>query len=663
MMPLLRTAVLWCFGILLAWVALLEANVLFLPDLQVGPVFGDYAHNVIEVIAGLLCIAGALRATGRERAAWLLIGIGVEAWALGNLYYTLVLYDVESPPIPSLADAGFLLYPLLSLVGVLLLLRAPSRNVPRTLWTDGSIAALAVTAVSAAIVFDTALDAAAGQPLAVATSLAYPLTDLVLIGVFVGALASTGWRLDRTWLALAAGIGAFWLADSLYLVETAKGTYQPPAWYDIGWTLGLLLVALAPWQPVQVRRPAVPDGLRFIAVPLSFGALSLGLLAYGCLAGMNPLAVALATASLLAVMGRLMLTFRENIAVLTTSRTEALADALTGLGNRRALARELDHRLAAADDGDPLVLVLFDLDGFKQYNDTFGHPAGDALLTRLGTTLKSYLQGRGSAYRMGGDEFCALFAPGNEIAEPIIHGAAHALTEHGEGFSVTCSYGSIVLPREADTAVEALRIADQRMYAQKNAGRSSATRQSKDVLVRALAESNPELSLHLEGVAQLAEGTARRLGLPTDEVDRVRHAAELHDVGKVAIPDAILNKPGPLDPLEWDFIRRHTLIGERIIAAAPALGPVAALVRSSHERWDGTGYPDKLTQQQIPVGSRIVAVADAFDAMTAQRPYNAAITPELALTELRNCAGTQFDPVVVDAFCEAWTELRAPAPA
>ncbi len=659
----LRPAVMCGFGILFAWVAILEAQVLFLPDLQVGPVFGDYAHNAIEVIAGLLCLAGALRATGRERAAWLLTGTGVEAWALGNLYYTVVLYDVESPPIPSLADAGFLLFPILALIGVILLLRARSRNVPKTLWTDGSIAALAVTALSAAIVFDTALDAAEGKPLAIATSLAYPLTDLVLIGVFVGALASTGWRMDRTWIALTLGIGSFWLADSLYLVATARGTYEAPAWYDIGWTLGLLLVALAAWQPVQVRRPAVPDGLRFIAVPLGFGVVSLALLAYGCLAGMNPLAVGLSTASLIAVMGRLMLTFRENIAVLTTSRAEALADALTGLGNRRALTRELAHRLPTADDGNPLVLVLFDLDGFKQYNDTFGHPAGDALLARLGGALETYLKGRGSAYRMGGDEFCALFEPADEVAEPIIRGAARALTEHGEGFSVTCSFGAIVLPREAQNATAALRIADHRMYAQKNAGRSSATRQSKDVLVRALAESNPELSVHLEGVAKLAEGTARRLGLQTDEVERVRHAAELHDVGKVAIPDAILNKPGPLDPLEWEFIRRHTLIGERIISAAPALGAVAALVRSSHERWDGTGYPDNLSEQQIPVGSRVVAVADAFDAMTAERSYNRAITPERALSELRRCAGSQFDPVVVDAFCEAWADLRARAPA
>ena len=176
-------------------------------------------------------------------------------------------------------------------------------------------------------------------------------------------------------------------------------------------------------------------------------------------------------------------------------------------------------------------------------------------------------------------------------------------------------------------ATEALRIADQRMYAQKNAGRTSATRQSKAVLVRALSERNPELFTDLEGVAELAESTARRLGLGEEEAEQISHAAELHDIGKVAIPDAILSKPGTLDPREWEFIRRHTLIGERIIAAAPALGAVARLVRSSHERWDGTGYPDRLPGQQIPLGARVVGVADAFNAMTSERPYSPAVTP------------------------------------
>ena len=207
----------------------------------------------------MLCLGGAWQAR-REQTAWLLIGIGVLAWALGNLYYTVVLYDLEAPPIPSPADVGFLLFPVLAGAGVFALVRARTRDVPTTLWIDGAIAALAVTAVSAAIVFQTAFDNVSGKPVEVATTLAYPVADLILIGVAVGALSATGWRLDRTWVLLAAGIATFWLADSLYLVESLLGTLQSPAWYDICWTLGLLIVALASWQPAMVRRPASPDG-------------------------------------------------------------------------------------------------------------------------------------------------------------------------------------------------------------------------------------------------------------------------------------------------------------------------------------------------------------------------------------------------------------------
>src|SRR5829696_5906242 len=451
-----RRVVMALFAVLGAWVAILELQVVAIPGLSLGPITSDYAHNVIEVLAGLLCLGGAWQAR-REQNAWLLIGIGVLAWALGNLYYTVVLYDMESPPIPSPADAGFLLFPVLGMIGVLALVRARTHDVPKTLWTDGSIAALAVTAVSAAVIFQAAFDNVSGKTMVVATTLAYPLTDLLLIGVIVGALASTGWRLDRTWVTLAAGIGVFWIADSFYLVESVTGTLSSPSWYDIGWSLGLLLVAFASWQPAAVRRPAVPEGLRFISVPLAFGAVGLAMLIYGCLTDMNPVAVGLSALPLVAVMARLTLTFRENVSMLHTSRDEALTDALTGLGNRRALLRQLAHLVPDADDARPVVLVLFDLDGFKHYNDTFGHPAGDALLVRLGANLETYLSGRGRAFRMGGDEFCALFEP-------------------GEGFNVTSSYGSITLPREAQDATEALRIADQRMYAQKNAGRTSATR-------------------------------------------------------------------------------------------------------------------------------------------------------------------------------------------
>jgi len=264
---------------------------------------------------------------------------------------------------------------------------------------------------------------------------------------------------------------------------------------------------------------------------------------------------------------------------------------------------------------------------------------------------------------MGGDEFCVLIEPGNDDPEQLVRSAAAALSESGDGFSIGCSFGSILLPQEATDPAEALRVADQRMYAQKHAGRMSAGRQSKDVLLTALTERSPDLGGHLSSVAELAERTARRLALPVEEVERIRHAGELHDAGKVAIPEAILAKPGPLSEDEWAFVRRHPLIGERIVRSAPSLSRVAELVRSTHERFDGQGYPDRLQADAIPLGSRIVAVCDAFDAMTAGRPYAAARTPEEALEELRRCAGTQFDPAVVETFRTviAETTLRAAA--
>jgi HD-GYP domain-containing protein (c-di-GMP phosphodiesterase class II) len=188
------------------------------------------------------------------------------------------------------------------------------------------------------------------------------------------------------------------------------------------------------------------------------------------------------------------------------------------------------------------------------------------------------------------------------------------------------------------------------MYADKAGGRPPTGRQVADALLRTLQERHPDLGEHLDGVADTAAEVARQLGLDETQLERVAHAARLHDVGKVAIPDAILAKPEPLEPEEWEFMKRHTIIGERIISAAPALTDVARLVRSSHERWDGAGYPDELGGADIPLGARIVSVCDAYDAMITDRPYQAAVDSEHALAELRRCTGTQFDPGVVAAF-------------
>jgi HD-GYP domain-containing protein (c-di-GMP phosphodiesterase class II) len=177
-----------------------------------------------------------------------------------------------------------------------------------------------------------------------------------------------------------------------------------------------------------------------------------------------------------------------------------------------------------------------------------------------------------------------------------------------------------------------------------------------------LAERDPELGAHLSEVTELCLKTASRLGIPEEDMTSLAQAAALHDVGKSAVPDGILNKPGRLSDEEMMFIRRHTIIGERILGAAPALSKPAKLVRWSHERFDGDGYPDGIAGEDIPMGSRIISVCDAYHAMISNRTYRPARDPEEALAELRRCAGSQFDPAVVEAFCQALTESDQPPP-
>jgi two-component system, cell cycle response regulator len=345
------------------------------------------------------------------------------------------------------------------------------------------------------------------------------------------------------------------------------------------------------------------------------------------------------------------LTFRENVLLLRHSRMEALTDGLSGLANRRRLMRDLEDALASATMESGRTLAFFDLDGFKAYNDAFGHNAGDALLARLGRELATAVDGSGRAYRLGGDEFCILLDRETSRVAPTITRAANALGERGEGFVVTASFGVVQIPSEADGSEAALQLADGRMYAHKDSRRTTSRRQARDVLVAVLAEREPELRRHMADVSELALRTGRELGLEPEDLDVVARAAELHDIGKVAVPDDIIHKPGSLDDVEWRIMRQHTLVGERILAAAPALKGVARLVRLSHERWDGTGYPDRLSAEEIPVGARIIAVCDTYDAMTSERPYATARSHDEAIAELRRCAGGQFDPAFVEAFC------------
>jgi two-component system, cell cycle response regulator len=606
----------------------------------------SWAYTGVEFAGSLICLAAVARHR-RERGAWLLIGLGLLLWAAGDLVWTLWLNNLDDPPYPSVADVLYLgsyasIYP-----GILLLLRARVRPIRPAQWLDGMVGGLAAAAVVSALVFPALAGLTEGSTLDVAFNLAYPVCDILQLTLIVMAFGLNRWRFDRSWLLLGLGQLANVVADSIFSYQEAVGTYVAGSWVDTLWPLGIALTAAAAWH----RPPRqTADELGGHTVPLTavFAAIALAVLVVGQFTEVHSAAALLASGALLTAGARGGLLFRENLRLLRASRRESLTDGLSGLANRRALMADLEQAAATARIDDPRTLALFDLDGFKQYNDAFGHAAGDTLLRRLGGDLNAAVAGHGRAYRLGGDEFCVLLDRHAGDDDPIVQAALTALAEPATPYSVDASYGLVSLPGDAKTAVDALRIADHRMYALKH-GRRATQGQAREVLLAVLGEREPDLQRHMHDVASLARAVGRRMGLDAEDLDVVVRAAELHDVGKVAIPDTILQKPGELSEAEWQFVRKHTLIGERIVSAADALRPVGRVVRSSHERWDGSGYPDGLAGAEIPLGARIVLACDAWDAMTSDRTYRRAMPPELAAAELRAHMGTQFDADVVAA--------------
>ena len=600
--------------------------------------------------AAAVCASRAVLVRDR-RMPWAALAVGLAAWASGDLYWSLAVEGTPAEETVTLGDAGWLAFYPACYLALALLVYARIPRLPRAVWLDGLIGALACGALGAALILPTLIAAAEGAATpTLIVNMAYPVGDLMLLGMVVGVFAVSGWRPDRMWLLLGGGLATSAAADVLYLGQLARDTYVSGGLVDTLWLAAVLLIASAAWQPAPRVREA-RRGLRTLILPVAFGIAAIGLQTFDHFVRVNTGALGLATTALIVVMVRLFLAFRDNHTMLSDSRREALTDSLTGLGNRRRLLQDVEHALDVGQG--PSLLVSYDLDGFKAYNDGFGHPAGDALLARLGQKLEAAVGDGGGAYRMGGDEFCVLLRDDSAQAAEVAARCHGALTEHGRGFDVGASFGEVKLPAEATTTAQALQIADHRLYQQKSVRPMAARTQARDVLMRVLREREPELHDHLRSVARLATAVARRLGMRPEEVEEVARGAELHDVGKMAVPDAILDKPGSLDAGEWNFIQRHTLIGEAILSAAPALVPVARLVRSSHERFDGKGYPDGLSRDAIPLGSRIIFACDAYDAMVSDRPYARAMTREEALQQIRLGRGTQFDPAVVGALCDA----------
>jgi diguanylate cyclase (GGDEF)-like protein len=353
----------------------------------------------------------------------------------------------------------------------------------------------------------------------------------------------------------------------------------------------------------------------------------------------------------------------------------AAHDPLTGLRNRRGFELAIERHFADAGPGGDLSLLVIDLDHFKRVNDSLGHDAGDDVLRRFATVLRAAAGEADVPTRLGGEEF-ALVLPGAPDARALALAEQIRVLVQREfdGFAcpVSVSIGVAGRGPEARDAAELRRAANRALYAAKRLGRDrcvvhhAQTLEMLDALRDAeggggaeqlaaamlLAETldlrDVATARHSETVGRYAEQIARELGFAADQIERVRAAGILHDIGKLGIADAILHKPGKLDDHEWSEIERHPELGSRILEHAN-LRDIAAWVLHHHERVDGSGYPRALAGEEIPLEARILAVADAYEAMTSDRPYRAALPLESAREELRRGAGRQFDGEVVSA--------------
>jgi diguanylate cyclase (GGDEF)-like protein len=486
-------------------------------------------------------------------------------------------------------------------------------------------------------------------------------------------------------LAVGADLAGVYLGDAEHGVVATAGHNVPDEWHGIELAAnegaaGRALSQGRPWSTNDYQgeiAPPHPMMQRFrtaLAVPMAWNEQPKGALSVGWTSMRRITADDERTLSAIADLA----TFAcHNAESYEEVQHAARTDALTGLLNHGAMQVRVREEIARARrDGTPLACALIDLDDFKRVNDLRGHQAGDELLRRVAVALQQQLRPYDQVARYGGDEF-VLLLPGSDeeaarqVAERVRDAVAERIAAEPD-FAVagTCSIG--VAQWQAPLTGDALlEQADRALLLAKRTGKGRVAIANPDVerelalvhadgsspaavqaLAAAIEERDSYTQDHSEEVVHLARGVAMLLGLPSEQVQRIAHAALLHDVGKLAVPHAILHKSGPLTDEEWAVMAEHPIAGERILLRIPDLAVVAPVVRHEHEHWDGTGYPDRLRGRRIPIGSRIILACDAWHAMRTDRPYREALGHDEAIAELRRGAGAQFDPDVVESLLD-----------
>jgi two-component system cell cycle response regulator len=672
-------------GLLLGFVGLQVLGGVFLyaavPLLGLPPLVEVIGQALMGLSVAVAMLAGVARHRPAHRAPWYLLAAATVAYTVGLALFYIHHWVLHDASFPAPADLFYLVFYLLVSAALVLFVRRRTPGWDLVGTVDAGILVVSAGLLSWVFLISPSAYAADVPMLTRVVSAAYPMLDLLMLAVVVRLMLGAGVR--TTAFRLVSGFALLFLVtDTTYGVQSLLGMYEPGLHLELGWFTAMCLLGAAALHPSMRRL----DEQSPAAAPMA-GPGRLGLLAAASLVAPTVLAIQYARGVdpqiPVIVAGCVMLFLLVMVrmaGLVRAQRQVAITDGLTGLRTRRffeeAIVIETARALRA---GSPLGLLIVDIDNFKLVNDTYGHNGGDRVLCEVADRLRSSVRTGDMIARYGGEEFAVVLPDAGEqdiirIGEQIRTGLAGAPIAANEDawISVRVSVGAAALPKHGRTPAELVMTADRALYAAKQTGRdrlligpvdSQEQRQLAEASRLAITEYLVALAAEVDArvapaehgaaVGRWAAVVAEEMGFDRETRQRCALAGRLHDIGKIAVPEAVLRKPGRLSEAEWQLMKGHPDQGARLLRLDPGLHDVARIVRQHHERYDGGGYPDGRTGADTTIEARIISVCDAWAAMRVDRSYQLARTVAQARAELRRCTGSQFDPDVVDAFLVA----------